>query len=74
MEPIQSRQEQVEHDQFVGLGESQAEPSGSVVRGVNPEPFRLEPQAQELEDAGLVLDDQDSHLKPARAYSSVRGL
>ena len=72
-ESVQAWEQQVEHDELVRLGERQAQPGGSVVCRVDREPLRLEPQPQELEDARLVLDDQDSHARPGRAYSLGRG-
>src|SRR5581483_7180499 len=59
--PVEPRQQQVEDDELVRLGEPEAQTGRAVLDAVDRKALGLEPQSQELEDPRFVLDDQDPH-------------
>ena len=66
MQAVELRQQQIEDDELVRLGEGARKPDGSVLGAVDHKALGLESKSQEVENPGLVLDDQNAHrsLRP----------
>src|SRR5581483_1150139 len=60
------RQQQVEDDELVRLGETEPQAAGAVLGAVDRKALGLAPKPQELEDPRFVLDDQDPHGRASR--------
>ena len=70
---VDARQEQVEDHEFVRAVERKSQAGGAVLGGVDDEALRLESQSQEVEDPGLILDDENAH-GPRRPYKAARAV
>src|SRR5215211_178631 len=68
-QPVQARQQQVEHDEVVPVAARAGKAGAAVARPVNDEPLRLQTARKEGEDSRLVLDDQDPHRSPLPTLS-----
>ena len=66
-EPVEPRQQQVEHDELVRAFGGETQSGRPVLGTVDDEAFGFEPDAQELENPRLVLDDENPHLIPPGA-------
>jgi hypothetical protein len=82
MQAVELRQQQIEDDELVRLGEGASEPHGTVLGAVDHKALRLESKSQEVENPGLVLDDQNAHrsvrpdatIQPERCKTKVTNL
>src|SRR5207302_10585749 len=58
--PVESGHEQVQDDQVVRLGRSEAESLASLRRDVDGEALAAEPTRDEIQDPLFIVDEQDS--------------
>src|SRR5262249_37178487 len=64
LQPVEARQQQVEHHEVPAESGRQAEPLVSVSGGHDGVTLGLETAGEERLDSSLVLDDQDPHSRP----------
>jgi hypothetical protein len=62
-EPVELREQQVEDDEVEAIAQAALEAVLAVAASLDAEPFGGEAPDQERLDAGLVLDDEDPHVR-----------
>ena len=73
LQPVEPRQQQVEHDEVPARPRRQVEPLAPVAGRDDRVPLGLETAGEERLDSSLVLDDQDPHSDlPRGIYTGLR--